>query len=87
MMGKRYVFYDIEGWSCFFFKSDTQIRLYYRGPGNVLHEYAYSASKRWNNWYNGNLHKLNIVLDPTSSIAAIRLEDHDDTICIYYQGQ
>ena len=62
----------------------AQIRLYYLGPGNVLHEYAHSVSKGKNSWYYGD---LEIVLSPTSNIAAIRLEDDDDTICIYYQGQ
>ena len=61
--------------------------MYYLGPRDVLREYAYSASKGKNSWYYGNLHMLKVVLDPTSSIAAIRLEDDDDTICIYYQGQ
>lgn len=70
-----------------FFKSGIQIRLYYLGPGNVLHECAYSASRDKNGWYYGDLHTLKIVLDPTSSIAAVRLEGYDDTICIYYQGQ
>ena len=54
-----------------FFKSDIQIRLYYLGLDNVLHEYAYSASKDKNSWYYGNLHTRKIVLDTTSSIAAI----------------
>ena len=70
-----------------FFKWGTQIRLYYLGPSNVLYEYAYSASKDINSWYYGNLHMLKIVLDSTSSIAAIRLEDDDDTTYIYYQSQ
>jgi len=78
----RYVLYDVKSWSLF--RSSTQIRLYYLAPRNFLHKDAYSASKGSNNWYNGNLHTLNIVLDPTSSIAAIR---HNDTTCIYYQGQ
>ena len=82
-MGKRYVCCDRESQGLF--KSAAQIRLYYLGPGNVLHEYAYSASKDKNSLYYGNLHTLKIVLDPTSSIAAIRFED--DIICIYYQGQ
>ena len=38
IMGKRYVFCDIESWSLF--KSGTQIRLYYLGPSNVLHDAA-----------------------------------------------
>ena len=79
---KRYVLYDIEGCSLFTPSTYTQIRLYYLGPRNFLHEFAYSASK---NWYYGNLHTLNIVLHATSSIAAIR--HNDDTTCIYYQGQ
>jgi len=62
----------------------TQIRIYYLGPGNILQEYAYSESKGRNSWHCGNLHTLKIILDPFSSIAAIRLQD---AICVYYQGQ
>ena len=36
---------------------------------------------------NGNLDLLNIALDPSSSLSAMRLEDDDTTICIYYQDQ
>jgi len=71
---------ELEPWSEF-----TQIRIYHLGPGNILEEYAYSERKGRKSWHYGQLHTLKIVLDPTSSIAAIRLED--DIICVYYQGQ
>jgi len=60
-----------------------QIRLYHLGPGNILQEYAYSESGS-NGSYSGDLRNLNIVLDPTSSIAAVRHQD--DGISIFFQG-
>ena len=61
-----------------------QIRLYHLGSGNILQEYAYSESEK-NGSYSGDLRNLNIVLDPTSSIAAVRHQD--DGISIFFQGQ
>ncbi|KIM47250.1 hypothetical protein M413DRAFT_7795 [Hebeloma cylindrosporum] len=66
------------GWEC-----GREIRIYYLGPTNVLREYAYSASKSGNSWYNGSLQDLNIVLAPDSNVAAVR--PMDGFICIYYQ--
>ena len=63
-----------------FWSQISQIRIYHLGPGNILQEYAYSESRE-----NGNPHTLKIVLNPTSSIAAVRHQD--DGICICYQGQ
>ena len=59
----------------------TQIRIYHLGPGNILQEYVYSERKGRNSRHYGNLHTLKVVLDPTSSFAAIRLQD--SIICIY----
>jgi len=69
--------------NCRLLKSQIiQIRIYHLGPGNVLQEYAYSDSE---GWQYGNLHNLKIVLDPTSSLAAIRhLNGCKD---VYYQGE
>ena len=74
------VFYVIENWN----RQITQIRHYHPGPGNILQEYAYSESANRNRLCYVELHKLNIVLDPTSSIAAVR--DQDDGICVFFQG-
>ena len=63
----------------------TQIRIYYRGPENILQEYAYSESKDRNSWYYGNLHKLNIALDPTSNVVAVRHQDYG--VRVFFQGQ
>jgi hypothetical protein len=60
-----------------------EIRMYHLGPGNILQEYAYSSSKDRHNWRHGGLHDLNIVLDPASSLAAIRSPGGD--ISVYYQ--
>jgi len=62
----------------------SQIRNYHLGPGNILQEYAYSESTNTNRLCYGELHKLNVVLDPTSSIAAVRHQDEE--ICIFFQG-
>ncbi|KIM47268.1 hypothetical protein M413DRAFT_440729 [Hebeloma cylindrosporum] len=60
-----------------------EIRIYHLGPGNILQEYAYSESKGRNSWHYGDLHKLGLVLDPTSSIAAVR--HRDDGISLFFQ--
>jgi len=72
-----------------------EIRIYHLGPGNVLQEYAYSASKDRNSWHYGQLHDLKIVLDPTSTVAAVRSQagmiwvqyqdPNDDTIRALFQ--
>ena len=62
------------------------MRLYYLGDGNVLHE-AYLMSSHAQKkcvWHLGDLHKLKIVLDPTSSIAAFR---DGSSISVFYQGR
>ena len=72
-------------WQLRFSSQITQIRNYYLGPRNILHEYAYLACKDKNSWYYGDLHRLDIVLDPTSSITAIPHQDNG--IFIFFQGQ
>lgn len=59
------------------------MRIYHLGHGNILQEYAYS-SKNKVGWHWGSLHKLKIVLDPTSSIIAIW---DDGLIHVFYQGR
>ncbi|KAF8801587.1 hypothetical protein BYT27DRAFT_7198157 [Phlegmacium glaucopus] len=60
-----------------------EIRNYHLGPGNVLQESAYSESNGRKIWYQGYIHDLKIVLDPTSSLAAIRYRTGN--IRVYYQ--
>jgi len=62
----------------------TQVRNYRLGPGNKLQEYIY-LSKDGNSWHLAILNNLQIVLDPTSSIA-VRSQD-GVRIKIYYQGR
>jgi hypothetical protein len=84
MMGKRYVFNEI-GSRIFQIRCPDPIVL--SRTQQCFDRVCLLGEQGRNRWYSGNLHMLKIVLDPTSSIAAIRLEDYDDTICIYYQGQ
>ena len=60
--------------------------MYYLKAGNILKEYIYSAGK---GWHRGWLQDLKIVLDPTSSLAAIRysLRDEPERIIVFYQGE
>jgi len=59
------------------------MRIYHLGHRNVLQEYAYSTERKIG-WHWGNLHKLKIVLDPTSSITAVW---DDGLIHVFYQGR
>jgi hypothetical protein len=68
-------------WASIDWDAGSEIRIYHLGPRNILSEFAYSVHT--NSWNRGNLHELEISLDPASSLAAIRRED--EIICIYYQ--
>jgi len=57
------------------------MQIFCLGRGNFLQEYAYFMG----HWSHGHLHDLRIILEPTSSLAAIRCEDED--IYIHYQGR
>ncbi|KIM47249.1 hypothetical protein M413DRAFT_7794 [Hebeloma cylindrosporum] len=59
-----------------------EIRIYYLGRGNILEEYAYSKDN--DGWSRGELHKLRIILNETSTIAATF---HDNAIYVFYQGR
>ena len=75
---------DFRSWS-----QITQIRIYRLGPGNILHEYIYS-SKDGNSWHCAAFHNLKIVLEPTSSITAVLIQEYAIGIYyigIYYQGR
>jgi len=62
-----------------------QVRIYYLGSGNILHENAYSAGGKNKGWNKGDLHKLGIVLKANAALVVVRLELLDN-IHIYYQG-
>lgn len=78
----KYATQRLKSISDFFF---DQVRIYYLGSGNILHEKAYSAVGENKGWNTGDLHKLGIVLGANAALVAIRLELLDN-IHIYYQG-
>ena len=73
------------------------MRFYYLANGNVLHEYVWTRSygtQYMPQWVLGRLHKLKIILDPTSSITAVlhsrgslEVGVQQVEIYVFYQGQ
>jgi hypothetical protein len=61
-----------------------ELRVYHLGPGNVLQESVYSERETMSKWNFSDLHKLQVVLSPKSSLAAIQWHEE---IRLYYQDR